>query len=436
MSRSLRPILAAALALFLVTACGKAEVAGLGNPSTDAQPGQMDSELPDSSPADAVDPMTGDASDPQPGDASEFPDATGADSGPHFFDADEPEDSGEISDAEENSDATPSADAQPAADAQIILDAQTGSDAAIGLDAQTSPDASQPASDAGTAPECLADSDCGFFGHCEPVSQTCVDCLADMDCPGQRICDTAHGFVCRVPCFNGQCGPLGFCEPVTNACVECTMSSQCDANQVCDPATLSCVECSTNADCALQVGEPVCNVADNECVECLSNADCPSPMECINGIGPNYCANPINRGLCEPCENDDDCGGPADLCVGYLGPTGIFDRSCAVDCANNPMACPSGFECISVRNNTAQQCRPRYEMNTPTCEATRHLGLACDATELDPGCGIDATQDARCYSANMSSLGVCTVWCLDNADCANGTACIGATPPNQEGNCL
>jgi hypothetical protein len=54
----------------------------------------------------------------------------------------------------------------------------------------------------------------------------------------------------------------------------------------------------------------------------------------------------------------------------------------------------------------------------------------------DPGCGIDAAQDARCVLPSpMSTTGVCTVWCLDNADCANGTTCAGATA-TQTGHCF
>lgn len=430
MSQLFRAALAAALALTLA-ACGKTGVAELGNPSTDALPG-----LPDTSPNPFWDggfdaEVLTDRGLPDE-DLGVGDDGETRDFGPNDPDAGE-DDSGEPV----LHDAFIGVDAIEGTDAEDPADATSGTDAALGTDAQTNADAAVLA-DSGVppAPECTVDQDCGFFGHCEPVSQTCVDCLVDQDCPGQRVCDTAHGFVCRSPCFNGQCGPLGFCEPVTNTCVECTMTSQCDTGEVCNPATLSCVECATNADCALHVGEPVCDTAAQECVACLTNSDCPSPQECINGIGPNYCANPTNRGLCEPCENDDDCGGVDDLCVGYLGPTGIFDRSCSIDCAANPMGCPSGFECISVRNNSAMQCRPRYEMNTPTCEATRHLGESCDATELDPGCGLEGTQDARCFSANMSSIGVCTVWCFDNADCANGTTCTGANPPMQEGNCL
>jgi Cys-rich repeat protein len=286
----------------------------------------------------------------------------------------------------------------------------------------------------------MVDADCGLFGHCEPMSHTCVQCLVDAHCgPAGLVCDTAHGFICRVPCFNGMCGPLGFCEPTTNVCVECIMNSHCATNEVCDPNTLSCVECVTNADCALTPGQHICEPQSQQCVQCITNADCTAPEECLTINGQNFCTLPSGRGLCEPCSNDNQCGGPDDHCIGYLGPTGLFDRACSIDCAMSPMVCPSGFECISVRNGTAMQCRPRYEMNTPTCTATRNLTENClvSMNDPDPGCGIDNTQDARCvYPSVTATVGVCTVWCLDNADCANGTTCVGAMPPNTTGNCL
>jgi hypothetical protein len=461
--------------LFAAAGCGKAEVFGLGNnldgsvvlpPDADVGDGTIasDAELGDGPP-----PFDAGSRDALPLDVEPFdvafpdgdlPDASEIDAG--LSDSGTPDtglvdtglsDSGAldadpadtaIADAELPDavfpDAAP-ADAQPGdaqpGDAQpadaLPGDAQPSSDGGPNNDAG-------PITDAGTpAAECNVDSDCGFFGHCEPSSHTCVDCLLDAHCGFGRVCDTQHGFTCRVPCFNGQCGPLGFCEPAGDVCVECLTDAHCNNAEVCDPNTLSCVECYADAHCALEVGQPICDTSANECVECRTDADCTAPDECITG-GPGrpFCAPLSNRGLCEPCDNDNQCGGANDHCIGYLGPTGLFDRACGVDCANNPAACPSGFECVSVRNGNAMQCRPRYEMNTPTCTATRHLGEACllSSTNVDPGCGVENVQDARCVAATMTSTtGTCSVWCADNGDCANGTVCVGATP-GQTGNCL
>jgi Cys-rich repeat protein len=223
----------------------------------------------------------------------------------------------------------------------------------------------------------------------------------------------------------GNCGPLGVCDPSGQFCVQCAQNTDCGAGEVCDTTVYECVECTADADCALKPGRNLCDPANGTCVGCVSNADCASGEECIpQGV----CATPTGRGLCVPCNDDAQCGnGTTDLCIGYVGTAGLFDRACAIDCANDPSVCPNGFECVSVRMG-AMQCRPRYDMQTPTCTATRHLGDACfpDPNDLDPGCGIDAVQDARC-EPNAAGSGVCVVWCQDNTDCANGTTCQGSS---------
>lgn len=385
--------------LLLLAGCGKGEVFGLGDPVDD--PADAGLELTDALPGKDAEVDTG-TTDALP-DTGSAPDALPPD-------------------------AWPGPDVGPAVDGGVI-DPEDG-----GL---PDPDGGAPNTDGGTpntdggvgpdaGPECLADNDCGFggiLGRCDPTTLTCVECYLDGHCGGQRVCDTNNGNVCRFPCFNGQCGPLGVCDPTGQFCVECAADTDCDPGEVCNPSTLECVECTTNADCALKPGRNICDVSNGECVGCITDNDCPTGEECLPQQG-RVCAPANGRGLCVPCTLDDQCGGPDDLCIGYVGTGGLFDRACAIDCAANPNACPSGFECVSVRNGE-MQCRPRYAMNTPTCAATRHLGAACDPDpqDLDPGCGYDGVQDARCETTPTGTTGQCVVWCTDNTDCAGGTTC-------------
>ena len=43
------------------------------------------------------------------------------------------------------------------------------------------------------------------------ATPTCVECLQDMHCSFGGICDP-QGFICRVPCFNGNCRPGQVCD--------------------------------------------------------------------------------------------------------------------------------------------------------------------------------------------------------------------------------
>ncbi|MBK6690520.1 MAG: hypothetical protein IPG45_38990 [Deltaproteobacteria bacterium] len=277
----------------------------------------------------------------------------------------------------------------------------------------------------GGAVECTSDQDCGIFGvfgHCDLNTNQCVECLEDSHCGGNGVCDLAAGNVCRRPCSpNGNCFGGDVCDPSINACVECLADTDCDVGEICNPSARSCQECFTNADCALQPNQPICGSA-GQCVGCAADSDCGAGEICFTEQG-GWCVAPQARGLCEPCDDDDQCGGPEDLCIGYLANNTIFDRSCGTDCSQG-QACPSGYQCISVRQGSAQQCRPRYDMQTPTCTAVRNLGLTClsDPNATDLGCGISGVQDARCF-ASTTTPGICAIWCDDPDQCPTGFTC-------------
>jgi hypothetical protein len=405
-------ILAAAAA-----GCGKTSVGALGGGGADAGPSSFSDAT---SPGDFTDlgvPPGEDGGGPQDGQVFPPFDVGCED----CFDAEPSPDGEVISEDASDGDAIPGADRFPTGDAGARADATPGSDAA-------------PGSDGGMA--CMTDMDCGFFnGHCDQSSHTCVQCLTSNDCPGNGVCDVQGGHVCRAPCLNGSCGLLGVCDPSINACVQCLSNNDCNGG-VCDTATKSCVECTQNADCALNPGATVCDLSTHQCTGCTSDANCPSGESCI--MPSNFCASPMNRGLCERCSQDSDCA-PGALCLALPNTGGFVDRACGQDCSRS--ACPSGFACeMETRpNGTSQQCRPSYPMMTPTCTAVRHLGDACDPQGgLDPGCGLPGVQDARCVMNTLTptiSAALCTVWCNTSQDCPNGRTCFGASM-GMVGNCL
>ncbi|MFO0729359.1 MAG: hypothetical protein U1E65_36605 [Myxococcota bacterium] len=323
-------------------------------------------------------------------------------------------------------------DATPLTDGGAIIDggspSDTGvNDATAGRDTGTAADASMTP-DAGL---CQNNRDCGFGRVCDPSTGQCLECLTDTDCGPGRACDTVHGFTCQIQCRTGRCFGGQVCDMNQNLCVDCLASTDCNAGQVCDTGRATCVECISNMDCANHVGTPFCD-ASNACVGCRSDADCQSTQTCDPSF--HACVTTGTRGLCEPCNADDQCGGAADLCIGTITGGGFQDRSCAIDCTN--LTCPAGFDCVSVRGGSAQQCRPSYAMQQPSCTAIRNLGSACvfNASNQDPGCGIQNRQDAQCV-LDASGGGVCTVWCNQQSDCPMGFTCT-QSGPGQTGLCL
>ncbi len=295
-----------------------------------------------------------------------------------------------------------------------------------------SPDSGLPTPDAGAG--CQTNMDCGGRTRiCDVPTGQCVECGSNMDCFGNGVCDVMHGHTCQPACGGGmRCFGGQVCDPAINACVDCLADTDCNGAEVCSPRTHTCGQCNTNADCTSRVGAPFCNTTTSECQGCLSGSDCRAGQTCEPTL--HTCVSTGTRSLCEPCNADDQCGGPADLCIGTVTGGGFQDRSCAIDCTN--LTCPAGFDCISVRNNTARQCRPSYAMQQPSCLAISHLGQSCvfDAANQDPGCGFTNRQDAQCV-LSAGGGGVCTIWCNNQNDCPSGFTCM-QSGPGQTGLCL
>ncbi|MBI2373177.1 MAG: hypothetical protein HYV07_04195 [Deltaproteobacteria bacterium] len=287
------------------------------------------------------------------------------------------------------------------------------------------------ASDAGF-PECNVDEDCGSGRHCLPGSGRCVECFEEGQCSLRRVCDVST-YTCRFPCLNGNCGPGNVCDPSIDACVQCLVDSNCPPDRHCS-AEKTCEECTIDSHCATVPGRSTCDFETRSCVGCTSNSACAAGEQCDLTLG--VCVIPSQRGLCEPCTDDEECGGPNDLCVGLIDTTtmSFIDRGCGIDCSN--LSCPSGYACVDVRNGTARQCRPAYAMRNPTCTAVRNLGASCpySPNALDPGCGIANLQDARCVPT--PSGGVCSVWCQSDADCPNGLQCSQPSSAGDPGVCF
>ena len=117
--------------------------------------------------------------------------------------------------------------------------------------------------------ECVAHSDCGLNGRCDPKTLRCTTaCDGGLDCDGgarSRCSDDAprHCIACD---DNVNCGvpPAPFCAESVGFCVGCERDSQCDGGikTHCDTRVGACVQCVSSSQCA---ATEFCRVATGGC---------------------------------------------------------------------------------------------------------------------------------------------------------------------------
>ncbi len=150
-----------------------------------------------------------------------------------------------------------------------------------------------------------------------------------------------------------------------------------------------------NGICALYPG------SGSDC----TTTGCPSGQECVAGS----CQGITGDGtVCSPCTADSDCGGPADLCIGYPDGRSYCGRSCAsnADCGGDTCAplTSGGRQCarVSGMSFTCDAPAPGGCMTTSDCPA----GQVCNAGVCGappPGAGLGET----CASNDACSSGLC-----------------------------
>lgn len=131
--------------------------------------------------------------------------------------------------------------------------------------------------------------------------------------------------------------------PVVDATVGGLLGDDCNSPAECESGI-----CIPNED-----GTGLCT---KPCVVGEST-DCPDGWECADSVefGQPVCrpAPPDIGRICDICEEDDDCGGPEDLCLPLLNGGGV--KVCSRACPNG--ACPAGYMCVSVGGDI-DQCVP------------------------------------------------------------------------------
>lgn len=186
-----------------------------------------------------------------------------------------------------------------------------------------------------------------------------------------------------------------------------------------------------NGICALYAG------SGSDC----TMTGCPTGQECVSGS----CQPIMGDGtVCSPCTSNEDCGGPADICIGY--PDG--GRYCGQDCASN--ADCGGDTCAALQGG-GRQCA-RVVGGNFTCTAMPMgcttssdcpVGQQCQGGTCVaglPGAGLGEPCDSNdACSSGLCSNGACTQTCNSNditGSCPAGFYCNGSAASCNEGFCL
>ena len=237
---------------------------------------------------------------------------------------------------------------------------------------------------------CDADEDCAFQREdkCNVTTHACVECLTAMDCnvPGFDM-PSCNNNICELPCNPAA----GF-----DTCIILGLD--------CDAMTMTCVECNTAMDC--------------------------DPFQaCTN----HRCVDTGGRPLCAECDNDDQCGGPNDLCVTRTIRNST-EQVCGVDCSTpGSPQCPVGTTCQQVGGGNGtpargMQCLPANSIHQATCAG--YNDLVAEQQCLDSrqcgmlgGANAQLMGDAICSGAGASD-GHCSVLCtMGGNDCPAGFFC-------------
>jgi MYXO-CTERM domain-containing protein len=182
--------------------------------------------------------------------------------------------------------------------------------------------------------------------------------------------------------------------------------------------------------------DAICSLYPGTGVDCTTTG-CPAGFECVGGS----CEAIVGDGMfCSPCSSNDECGGEADLCVGY--PDGA--RYCGVSCFSDGDCPGSDAICAPLRSGGRQCARrvgdeftcagamPMGCRNDSECGATERCNIAsgaCEPRPVDLGeLGAACGAGTECNSGNCfvtPAGGVCSQTCdwLDVASCPSGFYC-------------
>lgn len=244
---------------------------------------------------------------------------------------------------------------------------------------------------------CSAGTDfvCNLEGKCESDCLVCSDnpaCTARCNgqlCPDDSGCKS--GYCEQGACCNAPCGPCKSCNRAgsVGTCVPLPlgMQGECATTKACSAAG-ACVDLGT----LLPLGA-ACGAGN----QCMSNR-CSGVAGCVSGIG-------------QPCAEDLECE------TRRCDPA---TKTCQ-DCTKLPMGmqCRADAKCLPGGMCEVFPGELAFTNNVANCALGAELHAQRCVRPENSGC----KEHEECQSRNCIS-GVCAPFCMGDAQCAAGTACV------------
>ena len=327
------------------------------------------------------------------------------------------------------------------------------------------------ADDTSCSVACFSEAVCKG-GDCEVLPETKIACPNPVEpCVAQWQCDSATG-ECTVPIYEAEntpcnsdsnvctlesCGAVGECldigiletcdaQKAGNPCwtYSCNQKSGCTAtafveNNSCDDGNSCTVSdlCTYNATGQeLCIGQPMNTDDQNECTDDSCKAGVPvhtsiDGLSCDPGDGcspTGVCKNSkcIALSSCT-CDQDADCGSPADLCLGTMTcdksgalPKCKLKPGTAVICGQPNMLCYT-----AICNSQTGQCDDVYMGDGTICDDTDKCtkGETCGGGTCVNGIQIECDDNDDCTSNSCESDKGCVFTPIPNCGGTDGITC-------------
>jgi hypothetical protein len=294
--------------------------------------------------------------------------------------------------------------------------------------------------------ECASSADCsGATPFCDTATQSCVACLTQSDCEDPATAQCASDHSCK-PCLNSaHCTAIpGRPICASGTCVECTKQSDCNDSTAsqCDMTTKACVPCTSDAHCSNIAGKSVCLAG--ECVQCTAANPSACGIDAQSGAAfvcdsvKHTCTTSLasSANVCKPCVSDAQCyagqrcvldtigTGASAKDVGYFchWKKGDTTNGAPADCFGDGRPYAKTIAAMTIDGESADICVLRVsscvagaEFSTKNCAQT--------GTPDDAACGFAPPVDAKCIPVTGSSAYRCTMRCLSDEDCPDGSPC-------------
>lgn len=218
------------------------------------------------------------------------------------------------------------------------------------------------------------------------------DCQADADCPGGFQCAITldpHEICNSMP----KKGNSSHCGETNEPCLDKSTfgngntymeGSLCILRNTCVKRT-QCASCQTDLDCSLVEGQRCVDIGgSNHCARsCNTDPDCDPDYRCeANACVPRFGACTGQGNFCEPCQSDNDCGGPESTrgCAELSGGQhACFDYAF-------PDTCTTDADCPKSPSGKNGECLDEGEGLGPTDSLYHRCYLPYNATDNKFGC--------------------------------------------------